>query len=66
VLRRLRDEGWLITSGPGVLSAKVRIGAGLRIERMYVVRDCASAGEVRALYRQRGKGRPRSARVFTF
>jgi hypothetical protein len=70
VLRLLRDEGWLIVSGPGVLSAKVRVGGGLRIDRMYVVRNCSRPGEVRNLCRRlrydAGEGRPRSARVFTF
>jgi hypothetical protein len=70
VLRRLRDEGWLIVSGPGILSAKVRVGGGLRIERMYVVRDCSRPGEVRALCRQLGydggEDKPRRVRVFTF
>jgi hypothetical protein len=70
VLRRLRDEGWLIVSGPGHPQCQGAVGGGLRIERMYVVRDCSRPGEVRDLCRRLrydgGEDKPRRVRVFTY
>jgi hypothetical protein len=70
-LKMLRGAGHLICAGPGHLSAKVRVPGELFPARMYVVRDCASAGEVRALcrglcYDARTTGQPRRMRAFTF
>jgi hypothetical protein len=71
VLRLLRDTGSLVQESANHLTAKVRVPGEIFPARMYVVRDCASAGEVRSVCRKlrydaQHEGRPRRMRAFTF